>query len=78
MADDKQFTGASDTTDNLVSALDHCLEGAKTYDKYLADAEQEGDQDLIAFFREASEQEKQHGEKAKRLLAARLNKSGCC
>ena len=78
MSDDKEVTGTSDTTYNLVSALAHCLEGAKTYNKYLSDAEQEGDQKLAAFFREARDEQRQRAEAAKRLLGADLKQTGCC
>lgn len=78
MPDDKEITGTSDPTYNLVSALYHCLEGAKTYDKYLADAEQAGDQELAAFFREARDEQRQRGEAAKRLLGDELKQTGCC
>lgn len=74
MADDKDVTGTSDTTYNLVSALYHCLEGAKTYSKYLEDAKQSGDENLIDFFRNACFEEAQRADVAKRLLAAELGK----
>ena len=72
MTDDKTITGTSDITYNLVSALYHCLEGAKTYHKYLADAEQGEDPELVEFFRGACEEECRRAEAAKQLLAARL------
>lgn len=78
MSDDKQVTGSSDLTYNLVSTLYHCLESAKTLNEYLIDAEEAGDRELAAFFRDAVQDQRQRGEAAKTLLAERLSKRGCC
>lgn len=72
MTDDKNITGTSDPIYNLVSALYHCLEGTKTYDKYLADAVGAGDQELIQYFKAARQEERQRAMTARRLLAGRL------
>jgi hypothetical protein len=66
-------TGTSNPEYNLVSVLYHALQGAELYEKYASDAG--GDQDLASFFREVQQQEQQRAERAKQLLAARLQRS---
>jgi rubrerythrin len=67
-------TGTSNPTYNLVSVLYHALQGAENYEKYASDAG--SDQDLANFFREIQQQEKQRADRAKQLLATRLQQSG--
>ena len=43
-------TGTSNETYNLVSILYHALEGATTYEKYIQDAQNAGDDELAQFF----------------------------
>jgi hypothetical protein len=63
-------TGTRDTTYNLISVLYHALQGAETYGQYANDAA--SDQDLADFFREVQQQEQQRADRAKQLLAQRL------
>ena len=67
-------TGTSNPTYNLDSVLYHALQGAENYEKYASDAG--SDQDLANFFREIQQQEKQRADRAKQLLATRLQQSG--
>jgi hypothetical protein len=67
-------TGTKDATYNLVSVLYHSLQGADLYEQYASDAG--SDQDLASFFREVQQQEKQRADRAKQLLAKRLQQSG--
>jgi hypothetical protein len=67
-----QTTGTRDESYNLISILYHALQGAETYNQYIADAEQAGDKELARFFRDVQEQEKQRAEQAKKLLAQRI------
>ena len=67
-----QTTGTRDETYDLISILYHALQGAETYQQYVQDAEQRGDQELGQFFREVQEEEKRRAERAKQLLAKRL------
>jgi len=67
-------TGTSNPTYNLISVLYHALQGAETYQKYASDAG--SDQDLANFFREVQQQEQQRADRAKQLLAQRLQQSG--
>jgi rubrerythrin len=73
MADSKGNTGTRDVTYNLVSILYHALHGAETYDQYIQDAEQDGDRDLAQFLREVKNQNEQRADRAKQLLAQRVN-----
>lgn len=68
--------GTRDVTYNLVSMIYHALQGAETYHTYSQDAQQEGDEELAGFFREAQQQSQQLAEKAKGLLAQRLSQGG--
>ena len=67
-------TGTRDTTYNLISVLYHALQGAETYGQYASDAG--SDQDLADFFREVQQQEQQRADRAKQLLATRLQQGG--
>jgi hypothetical protein len=62
-------TGTRDITYDLISTAYHLLQGAETVALYIADAEQEGDQELAQFFRETKEEYSRRAEQAKRLLA---------
>jgi len=68
MAGGESATGISNATYNLVSVLYHALEGGSTYDKYVQDAEQEGDQELAQFFRQVQQEDAQRAQQAKSLL----------
>jgi hypothetical protein len=69
-SDDSQGdTGTSDITYDLISIAYHLLQGAETVDQYIADAEQQGDQELVQFFRETKDDYTQRAERAKQLLA---------
>jgi hypothetical protein len=65
-------TGTGDVTYNLVSILYHALQGAETHDQYIRDAEESGDSDLAAFFREVKDENTRRAERAKQHLARRL------
>ena len=73
MADTSQGnTGTGDVTYNLVSILYHALQAAETHDQYIRDAEESGDRDLAAFFREVKDENTRRAERSKELLARRL------
>jgi len=65
-------TGTRDITYNLVSVVYHALQGAETTSLYIADAEQEGNQELATFFREAKDEYQRRADRAKQLLATHL------
>lgn len=65
-------TGTRDITYDLVSVIYHALQGAETTALYIADAEQEGNKELAAFFREAKDEYQSRAERAKQLLTTHL------
>ena len=65
-------TGTRDITYNLISVVYHALQGAETTALYIADAEQEGNQELAQFFREAKDEYQKRAERAKQLLTTHL------
>jgi rubrerythrin len=68
--------GTRDTTYNLISVAYHALQGAETYGLYALDAEQEGDADLVAFFRQIADDDRNRANQAKELLSSRLSARG--
>ena len=75
-SDDSQGdTGTRDTTYNLLSSAYHLLQGAETLAVYIADAEQQGDQELLQFFRETKDEYQRRADRAKQLLATRLGQT---
>lgn len=66
-------TGVSDPTYNLVSILYHALQAAQTYDTYIRDAEQRGDNTLAQFLRQIQSEDRNRAQYAMQLLAQRVN-----
>jgi hypothetical protein len=60
----------------VISVLYHALQGAETYEEYVEDAEEAGDEELVSFFEEAREEELARAETAKQLLFSRLARGG--
>ncbi len=71
MANGERLTGVSDTVYNLTSVLYHAAQGGTVYAKYIEDAEQEGDQEPVEFFRQVQQQDAERAQKAKALLDKR-------
>jgi rubrerythrin len=69
----KEITGTRNTIYDLVSILYHGLQGAETYEMYVADAEKSGDAELAQFFREVQKEEQKRSNRAKELLSNRLS-----
>jgi rubrerythrin len=67
----QQTTGISDSVYDLTSVFYHAAQGGQVYDKYIEDAEKEGDHELVEFFREARDQDAERAQKAKSLLGRR-------
>ncbi|HEX8213006.1 MAG TPA: hypothetical protein VF584_22715 [Longimicrobium sp.] len=74
-AESKGNTGTADVTYNLVSILFHALQGAETYDQFVRDAEQSGDEDLAQFFRMVKEEDGRRADQAKQILGRRLQQN---
>lgn len=70
----KANTGTQDSTYNLLSIIYHALQGSETYEQYINDAEQGGDQELAQFFRDVRDESTKRADRGKQLLAQRLNK----
>jgi hypothetical protein len=66
-------TGTSNPVYNIVSVMYHALQGVETYDGYVADAQQRGDDELAAFFRDVQERNREVAHSAKLLLRDRLD-----
>ena len=71
MSTGQQTTGISDSVYDLTSVFYHAAQGGQVYDKYIEDAEKEGDHELVEFFREARDQDAERAQKAKSLLGRR-------
>ena len=68
-------TGTRDITYDLISTSYHLLQGAETVALYIADAEQEGNQELVQFFTETKDEYQRRADRAKQLLTAHLGSS---
>ena len=68
-------TGTRDITYDLVSVIYHSLQGAETTAMFVADAEQEGNQEISQFFNETKQEYERRAERAKQLLTTHLGKS---
>lgn len=66
-------TGMNDEHYDIVSALYHALQGAEASKKYISDAEKEGDQEAIQFFRDVQDRNREMAERAKALLAKKVH-----
>lgn len=67
-------TGTRDITYDLMSTAYHLLQGAETAALYIADARQEGDEELVRFFTETKEEYQRRAEEAKQLLTRHLGR----
>ena len=68
----EQATGTKDENYDLISVLYHCLQGSSGVEQYIQDAQEAGEQELVAFFRDYQEAQRDLAERAKNLLGARL------
>ncbi len=76
MAEGERATGTPNTIYDLSSVLFHALEGGASYDTYIEDAEREGDQELVDFFRQVRDQDSVRADEAQRLIAERTPTNG--
>jgi hypothetical protein len=67
----ERATGTPNTIYDLSSVLFHALEGGASYDQYVRDAEEAGDEELATFFIEVRDEDSMRAEEAQRLLAER-------
>ena len=71
MAEAERATGTPNTIYDLASVLFHALEGGASYDRYIQDAEREGDKELAEFFRRVREEDRDRAAEAHILIAER-------
>jgi hypothetical protein len=69
----EQKTGTPNPVYDIISVMYHALQGAETYDRYIADAEQRGDNELVAFFRDVQTRNREVAQQAKELVRDRLD-----
>jgi len=67
----ERATGTPNTIYDLSSVLFHALEGGASYDQYIRDAEEAGDEELATFFIEVRDEDSMRAEEAQRLIAER-------
>lgn len=66
------ITGTKDKEYNLIWFTKVCLSNALRLERYIVDAEREGDSDLAELFRKAQVESKKGAERGKHLLKSRL------
>jgi rubrerythrin len=71
VSEGEQQTGISNTVYNLTSVFYHAAQGGTVYAKYIEDAERQGDQELVDFFRQVQEEDARRAQRANELLDAR-------
>jgi hypothetical protein len=67
----ERATGTPNTIYDLSSVLFHALEGGASYDTYIQDAEEAGDEELVAFFIQVRDEDSMRADEAQRMLAER-------
>ena len=68
-------TGERDENYDVISVLYHALQGADTIQKYVEDAREAQDDELLSFLEETRAEYSARAEQAKQLLASRLEGS---
>jgi hypothetical protein len=66
------LTGTKDKDYNIIWFTEQCLSNAVRLEIYIQDAEREGDQELVDFFRRAQEASRKGAEQGKQLLKKRI------
>jgi hypothetical protein len=72
-SDQGSITGTRDLTYNLISLIYHALQGAETCEKYLKDAYEVEDTELVQYFHDVQRQQQRIAEQGKELLGQRLS-----
>jgi hypothetical protein len=72
----ERATGTPNTIYDLASVLFHALQGGASYNNYIEDAEREGDEELIEFFRRVREEDRDRAAEAQMLIAERTFTAG--
>lgn len=66
-------TGVDDAAYDLVLVLQQALEDCYRYQHFAADAEERGDGELVDFFTELADADRDIAQRAKRMLVARVD-----
>ena len=66
------ITGTKDKDYNIIWFVEQCLSNTLRLETYADDAQREGDQELVDFFRRAQDTSRKGAEQGKALLAKRL------
>jgi len=72
----ERATGTPNTIYDLASVLYHTLDAGASYDQYVRDAEEAGDQELVEFFRVLRDEDSRRADYAQELLAQRTPAGG--
>jgi hypothetical protein len=67
----ERATGTPNTIYDLASVLYHTLQAGASYDQYIRDAEEAGDQELVEFYRELRDADSRRADYAQELIALR-------
>ncbi|KWX24725.1 MULTISPECIES: hypothetical protein [Mycolicibacterium] len=65
-------TGTKDKNYNLIWYTEQCLENALRMETFIADAERDGDNEVVELFRKAQADSRKGAEMAKHMLASRI------
>ncbi|WP_304454632.1 hypothetical protein [Nocardiopsis sp. YSL2] len=57
---------------DMVSVLYHVLQEGDTIERYIRDAKDSGDEELVEFFEQVQKQDRERAARAKELIRARL------
>jgi hypothetical protein len=68
-----QITGTKDKDYNIIWFTEQCLSNVLRLESYAQDAERDGDNELVEFFRRAQGESRKGAEQGKALLKARLS-----
>ena len=68
-----QVTGTKDKHYNLIWFTEQSLSNALRLEQYIQDAERDGDDELVSFFRRAQDASRKGGEQGKELLKSKLS-----
>jgi hypothetical protein len=69
-----QLTGTKDKDYNIIWFTEVCLSNVLRLQTYIEDAERDGDNELVEFFRRAQGESRKGAEQGKQLLASRLGR----
>lgn len=69
MSQGQGATGTPNFVFDLVSVLYHSLESGSKIQQYIQDAQQSGNNDLVQFFQQVQQQDKQRAQQAQQILS---------